>query len=90
MIRFNLGTELGIANYIQRHFDWCSSLLFVREIPGFEDPNRLMIILSGKDVIVNASRVRRYLKSEGMRDAILKHDPVSLSFFLFSLCHFFY
>ncbi|KAH9819620.1 hypothetical protein DFH28DRAFT_886535 [Melampsora americana] len=72
IMRYNLGTEIGIATYTHRHFDWCASTLWPHETPGFLDPERFLVVLSGRDPIVNAERVRNYLLSEGMKDAFPK------------------
>lgn len=54
LIRYYVGTELGAANLIQRHFDWISNTLWVEEIPNARDPSRSLFLLGGKDCIVNA------------------------------------
>ncbi|KAG0139261.1 hypothetical protein CROQUDRAFT_111692 [Cronartium quercuum f. sp. fusiforme G11] len=69
IIRFNLGTEPGIACYTQRHFNFISALLWPHQIPGFCDPNRFSVFVGGRDAILDGGRVRQYLLNEGMRDA---------------------
>lgn len=56
-----IASEVGIANYIQRHFFWCDNTLFVEEIPNAREMTRSAFLLGGKDVIVDMHRVRRYL-----------------------------
>jgi len=53
-MRYFVGTELGVANLLQRHFDWSSNSLWYEEIPGARDPVRTMFFLGGKDAIVCA------------------------------------
>nr|VWO95213.1 Cellulose-growth-specific protein [Ganoderma boninense] len=66
--------ELGVANFLQRHFDWSSNSLWYEEIPNAKDPKRTMFFLGGKDTIIDADRVRRYLSSHGVRKN-LRFDP---------------
>ncbi|PCH41076.1 hypothetical protein WOLCODRAFT_137175 [Wolfiporia cocos MD-104 SS10] len=74
VIKFFVGGELGVANFLQRHFDWYANSLWYEEIPNARDPNKTMFFLGGKDAIVNADRVRRYLMSHGIRKN-LWYDP---------------
>ncbi|KAF8551453.1 hypothetical protein OG21DRAFT_1478115 [Imleria badia] len=74
LMRYFVGTELGIANTIQRHFDWSSNSLWFEEIPNPRDPQKTLVVLGGKDVILNAERIRRYLGSHGVRKGIC-FDP---------------
>lgn len=53
-MRYFVGTELGIANTIQRHFDWSSNSLWFEEIPNARDSKKMLVVLGGKDVILNA------------------------------------
>lgn len=53
-MRYFVGTELGVANALQRHFDWSSNSLWYEEIPNARDPSRAMFFLGGKDSIINA------------------------------------
>ncbi|EGG07928.1 uncharacterized protein MELLADRAFT_85254 [Melampsora larici-populina 98AG31] len=69
VMRYSLATEIGIAKYTHSHLDWCAAVLWPHETPGFLDPKRFLVVLSGRDPIVNAERVRKYLLSEGMKDA---------------------
>lgn len=61
-MRYFVGTELGVANLLQRHFDWSSNSLFFEEIPHARDISKTLFILGGKDDIVNAE-VRISLQS---------------------------
>lgn len=74
MMKYFVGMELGVANYLQRHFDWSSNSLWYEEIPNARDPSKTMFFLGGKDAIVSAERVRRYLSSHGVRKG-LWYDP---------------
>ncbi|KAI0638154.1 hypothetical protein C8Q77DRAFT_414283 [Trametes polyzona] len=74
VIKYFVGTELGVANFLQRHFDWSSNCLWYEEIPNARDPKKTMFFLGGKDSIIDATRVRRYLTSHGVRKG-LHFDP---------------
>ena len=50
-----VGTELGVANLLQRHFDWSSNALWFDEIPNARDPEKTLFLVGGKDAIVNAA-----------------------------------
>ena len=53
-----VGTELGVANLLQRHFDWVANSLWYEEIPNAHDPSKTLFLLGGKDNIVH-SEVRK-------------------------------
>ncbi|KAJ8481767.1 hypothetical protein ONZ51_g5790 [Trametes cubensis] len=74
VIKYFVGTELGVANFLQRHFDWSANCLWYEEIPDARDPRKTMFFLGGKDSIIDATRVRRYLTSHGIRKG-LWFDP---------------
>jgi len=74
IVKYFVGCELGTANFIQRHFDWCSNSLWYDEIPTPRDPSKTIFFLGGKDSIINAERVKRYLTSHGVRKG-LWYDP---------------
>ncbi|KAF8897609.1 hypothetical protein BD779DRAFT_1432396 [Infundibulicybe gibba] len=67
LMRYFVGSELGVANLLQRHFDWASNSLWYEEIPNARDPSKTFFLLGGKDDIVNCERVKRYLSSHGIR-----------------------
>lgn len=65
-----VGTELGTAHALSRHFNWASNILWPREeIQNLLSPHHTRIYLSEHDAILDASANRRYLRSFGMRDA---------------------
>jgi len=72
--RYYVGTELGVVNVIQRHFDWLNNSLWFEEIPNACDPQRSMFLLGGADDILDAESVKRYLRSHGVRKG-LWFDP---------------
>jgi len=74
VMKFFVSTELGVANFLQRHFDWNANALWYEQIPNARDPSKTMFFLGGKDAIVNAGRVKRYLTSHGIRKG-LWFDP---------------
>ncbi|KAI0677587.1 hypothetical protein C8Q78DRAFT_960231 [Trametes maxima] len=74
VIKYFVGTELGVANFLQRHFDWSANCLWYEQIPHARDPQKTMFFLGGKDSIIDATRVKRYLTSHGVRKG-LWFDP---------------
>ncbi|KII95108.1 hypothetical protein PLICRDRAFT_120922 [Plicaturopsis crispa FD-325 SS-3] len=74
IMRYFVGTELGVANLLYRHFEWSSNALWYEDIPNARDPSKTMFALGGQDSIVNAERVKRYLTSHGIRKG-LWYDP---------------
>ena len=55
IIKYFVGTELGVANFLQRHFDWSANCLWYEQIPNARDPKRTMFFLGGKDSIIDAN-----------------------------------
>lgn len=74
LMRYFVGTELGVANTLQRHFDWVSNSLWFEDIPNARDPDKTLVVLGGRDAILNAERVRRYLSTHGVSKGIY-FDP---------------
>jgi len=74
LMRYFVGTELGVANLLQRHFCWTSNSLWFEEIPNALDPHKTLFLLGGKDDIVHSERVKRYLTAHGVRKN-LWYDP---------------
>ncbi|KAF9464478.1 hypothetical protein BDZ94DRAFT_1216623 [Collybia nuda] len=74
LMRYFVGTEIGVANLLQRHFDWVSNSLWYDEIPNAQDPSKTLFLLGGKDDIICSERVKRYLTSHGVRKG-LWYDP---------------
>ncbi|KAJ8086715.1 hypothetical protein PM082_005538 [Marasmius tenuissimus] len=74
LVRYFVGRELGVANLLQRHFDWSSNSLWFEEIPNARDPSKALFLLGGKDGILNAPRVKKYLTSHGVRKGLF-YDP---------------
>jgi hypothetical protein len=54
LMQYFVSTELGVANLLQRHFDWSSNSLWFEEIPNARDPAKAIFMLGGKDAIVNS------------------------------------
>lgn len=54
LMKYFVGTELGVANFLQRHFDWNANALWYEQIPNARDPSKTMFFLGGKDAIVAA------------------------------------
>ncbi|KAH9819625.1 hypothetical protein DFH28DRAFT_1122364 [Melampsora americana] len=69
LIRYFIGTELGVAKSLHRHFDWVANILWPAELPYFRDGNRCAVFLAGRDSVLNAPRVRNYLLQNGMIEA---------------------
>lgn len=53
-MKYFVGMELGVANVLQRHFDWGSNSLWYDEIPNARDPSKTIFFVGGKDDIVDA------------------------------------
>ena len=45
-----------------QHFDWADNCLFVDQIPSARDPSRTAFFFGAKDIIIDASRARKYLE----------------------------
>ncbi|PWN41832.1 hypothetical protein IE81DRAFT_291303 [Ceraceosorus guamensis] len=70
LMRYFVGTELGTAHALSRHFNWASNILWPREeIQNLLSPHHTRIYLSEQDAILDAKANRRYLRSFGMKDA---------------------
>lgn len=54
LMRYFVGTELGVSNLLQRHFDWVSNTLWFEEIPNGRDPSKTLFLLGGQDDIIHA------------------------------------
>lgn len=74
LLKYLIATELGIANTIQRHFDWSTNSLFLEDVPNVVEAEKTLFVLGGEDIIVDAKRVKRYLTRHGVR-AGLQYDP---------------
>ncbi|KAF9055398.1 hypothetical protein BDZ89DRAFT_1055993 [Hymenopellis radicata] len=70
IMRYFVSTELGVANLMQRQFDWHSNALWYEEIPNARDVTKTLFVLGGKDSIVKAQRVKQYLMSHGVRNGL--------------------
>jgi hypothetical protein len=54
LMRYFVATELGVANLLQRNFDWAANALWYEEIPNAHDPYKTKFMVGGQDDIVNA------------------------------------
>ena len=54
LMNYFVCSEIGVVNFLHRHFDWSASSLWYEELPHEKDPSRLMFVLGGKDFIVNS------------------------------------
>ncbi|KAF5390685.1 hypothetical protein D9757_002725 [Collybiopsis confluens] len=70
LVRYFVGTELGVVNLLQRNFDWSSNSLWYEEIPNARDPSKTLFLLGDKDSIVSTERVKLYLRSHGVRKGL--------------------
>ncbi|ODO00734.1 hypothetical protein L198_03060 [Cryptococcus wingfieldii CBS 7118] len=70
LLYYFIASEVGIANYIQRHFDWSENTLFLEEIPFAKDPRKTAFFLGGHDMIIDAARVRKYLERQGVTSGL--------------------
>ncbi|WVQ79387.1 hypothetical protein IAT38_001484 [Cryptococcus sp. DSM 104549] len=76
LLYYFIASEVGIANYIQRNFDWTENTLFFNEIPNATDPSKTAFFLGGHDIIIDAARVRKYLERHGVTTG-LHWDPLA-------------
>ncbi|CAL1694886.1 unnamed protein product [Somion occarium] len=70
IVLYFVGMGLGVANFLQRHFDWNANSLWIQEIPNVYDPSKTKFFLGGKDGVVDAERVKHYLTSHGIRKCL--------------------
>lgn len=54
LMHYFVCSEIGVANFLHRHFDWSASSLWYEELPHAKDPSSSMFVLGGKDFIVNS------------------------------------
>ena len=67
-MKYFVGTELGVANFLNRNFDWIANALWYEEIPHARDRRRTMFFLGGKDDIISAD-VRLFLLCSPLRSS---------------------
>jgi hypothetical protein len=53
-MKYFVGAELGVANLLQRNFDWVANSLWFEEIPNARDPSKTFFVLGGKDSILHS------------------------------------
>ena len=53
-MNYFFSTEIGIANLLQRQFDWAANTLFFEEIPNALDSSRNKFIVANDDVVLSA------------------------------------
>ncbi|KAF8505788.1 hypothetical protein F5888DRAFT_1791769 [Russula emetica] len=70
LVNYFASTEIGIANLLQRQFDWEANTLFIEEIPHALDPSRNKFIVANGDVVLCAPRIKKYLMSHGVRSGL--------------------
>ena len=68
-MNYFFSTEIGIANLLQRQFDWAANTLFFEEIPNALDSSRNKFIVANDDVIISApvslpQKSRIYMKAD--------------------------
>ncbi|GAA5901993.1 uncharacterized protein JCM6883_000460 [Sporobolomyces salmoneus] len=68
LMRYFVSRELGIAIMLSRTFEWTSNLLFPSQIPNLSDPTKSAVFLAEQDSILNAERVKTYLKRNGFKE----------------------
>ncbi|GAA6012658.1 hypothetical protein JCM10207_009071 [Rhodosporidiobolus poonsookiae] len=68
LMRYFVSRELGVALMLSRTFQWTSNLLFPSHIPAVSSPHRTAIFLSSEDSILNAERMRLYLRRNGLTE----------------------
>jgi hypothetical protein len=73
-MHYFVASEMGVANLLQRHFDWTANCLYPDEVPAFTDSTRTTVFIGAKDAIINAQRVYQHLTLHGMTKG-LNCDP---------------
>ncbi|GAA5949001.1 hypothetical protein JCM21900_003168 [Sporobolomyces salmonicolor] len=68
LMRYFVSRELGIAVMLSRTFEWTSNLLWPSQIPNVSDPHKTAVFLASEDSILNAERVRLYLRRNGFKE----------------------
>ncbi|GAA6034999.1 hypothetical protein JCM8097_002136 [Rhodosporidiobolus ruineniae] len=68
LMRYFVSRELGVALMLSRTFQWTANLLFPSSIPAVSDAQKTAIFLSEEDSILNAPRMRVYLRRNGLRE----------------------
>jgi hypothetical protein len=68
LMRYFVSRELGVALMLSRTFQWTANLLFPSQIPNVSDPQKTAIFLSSEDSILNAERMRNYLRRNGLKE----------------------
>ncbi|KAJ7094688.1 hypothetical protein B0H15DRAFT_830514 [Mycena belliarum] len=71
LIRYFVGTELGVANMMRRNFDWSSNSLWYEEIPNARNPSKTLFLFGGSDDIIDGERVKKYLTSHGVKQGLV-------------------
>jgi len=74
LMRYFIAMELGIANQVQRNFDWPSNSLSCDEIRNAKDSSETRYLFGGMDIIVCAESTKAYLTFHGV-DAGLDFNP---------------
>ncbi|KIW02869.1 uncharacterized protein PV09_05921 [Verruconis gallopava] len=57
--------DIGVCPSIMRLFDWTQNVLWLEEIAD----RPVVVFLAGKDVIIDAEKLRQYLKKNGFMDS---------------------
>jgi hypothetical protein len=57
---------------LSRTFEWTSNLLFPSQIPNLSDPSKSAVFLAQQDSILNAERVKTYLKRNGFKETVTR------------------
>jgi hypothetical protein len=68
LMRYFVSRELGVAFMLSRTFSWTSNLLFPSQIPNVSNPQKSAVFLSSEDSILNAERMRSYLRRNGLKE----------------------
>ncbi|GAA5973276.1 hypothetical protein JCM11641_003047 [Rhodosporidiobolus odoratus] len=69
LMRYFVSRELGVALMLSRTFQWTANLLFPHQIPSVSNPQKTAIFLASEDSILNAPRLRAYLRRNGLTEA---------------------
>ena len=72
-MKYFVGTELGIADLLQRRFDWRNAL-WTEGISDVCNPEKVVLILGDKDHVVNVEVSLTHFASSSQQDTALTFE----------------
>ncbi|KAK3385419.1 hypothetical protein B0H63DRAFT_394603 [Podospora didyma] len=71
--------DMGVAETLARHFFWRENIIWREELLALGTERKVVVSLSGRDLIVDTHTVARYLASEGEFANVSHEDPAFVS-----------